>query len=268
MRLRIDLAYHGTAFHGWAAQDGLRTVQDELETWAARVLRIDSVTVTCAGRTDAGVHARGQVAHADVPDDVDPAVLERRLRAALPDDVTIWRIIPAPAGFDARFSAIWRRYVYRLSDRPIDPLARHMVTPVRGPVDVDTINAAAPALLGLHDFAAFCRARPGATTIRTLQALHAAWVDDVIEVTVQADAFCHQMVRSLTGALVDVGTGRRDAAWLAGLVNARERCGDVPVLPACGLVLEEVGYPDDRDLATRAAESRATRALPDECGTP
>ncbi len=262
MRLRIDLAYDGSRFHGWAAQTGLRTVQGELETWIPRVLRIPSVPVVCAGRTDAGVHARGQVAHVDLPARIDPSTFERRLRAAVPDDITIWRVSVAPKGFDARFSALWRRYVYRLSDQPVDPLLRHMVTFVRRPLDLDRVNDAAQSLLGLRDFVAFSRAREGATTIRTLQELHASRAAGVIELTVRADAFCHQMVRALTGALVEVGSGRRDAAWLTGLLNATKRSGDVPVMPASGLVLEEVGYPDDAGLAARARESRAFRTLP------
>ena len=267
MRLRVDLAYDGSGFHGWSAQNGLRSVQGELETWFTRLLRTP-VAVTCAGRTDAGVHARGQVVHADVPDGTNLEWYARRLRGALPRDITIWSVTAAPPGFDARFSAIWRRYVYRLSDRPIDPLARHLIAPVRHAIDVDAASAAASALLGLHDFAAFCRARPGATTIRTLQALTASRVGDVIEVRVQADAFCHHMVRSLVGALVEVGTGRRDAAWLAGLLQADARCGDVPVMPALGLVLEEVGYPADAELAARAAETRSTRTLDAQTAAP
>ena len=264
MRIRVDLGYDGAGFHGWAAQPGLRTVQGELELWLGRVLPTCGsapVTLTCAGRTDAGVHARGQVAHFDLPDGADPVQLERRLRAALPADIAIWRVAVAPDGFDARFSATWRRYVYRLSDGVIDPLARRMVAPVRGPVDLDALNAAGAGLLGLHDFAAFCRARAGATTIRTLQVAHARRVGGVVEVTVRADAFCHSMVRSLTGALVEVGAGRRDAAWLTGLLDAGRRCGEVPVLPALGLVLEEVGYPDDAELAARAEQARAVRTL-------
>ncbi|MFT4108155.1 tRNA pseudouridine(38-40) synthase TruA [Propionicimonas sp.] len=263
-RYRLDIAYDGSGFHGWAAQTGLRTVQGELETWLARVLRLaEPPVLVCAGRTDAGVHARGQVAHVDLdlpdPDQV-AATLTRRLRRALPEDVVVRRVTVAPDGFDARFAAIWRRYAYRLADGPLDPLQRHTTTAVRAAVEVAALNAAGETLIGLHDFAAFCRAREGATTIRQLQQLRAARLDDGrIEVGVRADAFCHSMVRSLVGALVEVGTGRRDAGWLAGLLGAGSRSAEVPVMPAHGLVLEEVGYPPDDRLAARAVEARARR---------
>ena len=265
-RFRIDLGYDGSGFHGWAAQDGLRTVQGELEAWIGRTLRLaEPVHLTCAGRTDAGVHARGQVAHLDLDADDPDAVaqkLARRLRRALPEDLVVYRVSVAADGFDARFAAVWRRYAYRLADRPLDPLVRQTTTAIRGTLDVDLLNAASAPLLGLHDFAAFCRAREGATTIRELQWLQAVRLPDGrVEVGVRADAFCHSMVRSLVGALVEVATGRRDAAWLAGLVDGTERCGEVPVMAAGGLVLEEVGYPADAELAARVAAARARREL-------
>lgn len=266
-RFRLDLGYDGTGFHGWAEQAGLRTVQGELQTWIARTLRLDEpVHLVCAGRTDAGVHARGQVAHVDLETDAadeTAATLARRLRRALPEDLVVYRVGVAPAGFDARFAASWRRYAYRLADRPLDPLLRTVTTPVRGSLDVERVNAAGAPLLGLHDFAAFCRAREGATTIRQLQWLDAVRLPDGrVEIGVRADAFCHSMVRSLVGALVEVGTGRRDPGWLAGLVDNDARCGEVPVMAAGGLVLEEVGYPPDAELAERAHTSRARRELP------
>ena len=268
-RYRLDIGYDGAGFHGWAGQAGLRTVQGELETWLGRVLRLPSPpTLVCAGRTDAGVHARGQVAHVDLdlPDpDAVVATLARRLRRALPEDLVVHRVGLAPDGFDARFAAIWRRYAFRLADAPLDPLLRHTTVGVRGSLDVDTINAAGSRLLGLHDFAAFCRAREGATTIRELQWLDAARLPDGrVEVGVRADAFCHSMVRSLVGALVEVGTGRRDPDWPAGLLDAPGRATDVPVLPAHGLVLEEVGYPPDAELALRARAARARRTLEEQ----
>lgn len=267
MRLRLDIAYDGTEFHGWARQRGLRTVQEELEAWIPRVLRLhEPVNLTCAGRTDAGVHARGQVAHVDLPDvnDVPKTVSELtyRLRNVLPSDVVVRRVSLAPPGFDARFSAIWRRYVYRLADSTPDPLLRGHVTAVRTELDLQRINAVAPRLVGLHDFAAFCKQRDGATTIRNLQQLSArrTW-DDIAEITVRADAFCHSMVRSLVGALVAVATKRQDADWLVGLLDAGRRAGEVRVMPATGLTLEEVGYPPDRELAARATAARARRSL-------
>ena len=282
MRLRLDLAYDGSGFHGWAGQPGLRTVQGELETWIQRVLRLpERPELVVAGRTDAGVHARGQVAHFDLSDadaavalagqrhdpgtDDIAALLLRRLRRALPDDVGVHGVRVAEPGFDARFSASWRRYVYRLTDAVPDPILRHQIAAVRDRQDVDAINAAGTALLGLHDFAAFCKARDGATTVRELQHLAADRVPaGHIEITVRADAFCHSMVRSLVGALTEVGSGRRDPAWLAGLLDAGQRSGDVPVMPAHGLVLEEVGYPPSDQLAARATEARARRQLPQE----
>lgn len=264
MRLRMDIAYDGRDFHGWAGQAGLRTVQGELETWIERVLRISDVALVCAGRTDAGVHARGQVAHLDLTAEGDPrqlaAELHRRLRRALPDDLAVRTVTVAPEGFDARFSAIWRHYVYRLTDGFLDPLGRGTIVRVKDDLDVEELCRAGQALLGLHDFAAFCRVREGATTIRQLLELEATRTPSgVIEVTVRADAFCHSMVRSLVGALADVGAGRRTAGWLEELLQRRVRAGEITVMPPHGLVLEQVGYPPDDQLAQRAAEARATR---------
>lgn len=267
-RFRLDLAYDGTGFHGWAVQEGLRTVQGVLEEWLGRVLRLDTPPhLTCAGRTDAGVHARGQVAHVDLDSDDPEAlarVLERRLARALPEDVVVRRVAPAPAGFDARFAAVWRRYVFRLADAVPDPLLRGQVVRVNGPLDVPRMDAAGAALVGLHDFGGFCKRREGASTIRTLLDCRTSRVANgpmagVVEVEVRADAFCHSMVRSLVGALVAVGLGRRDADWPASLLDRAERAGDVTVLPPQGLTLEEVGYPADGQLAERVLQARARR---------
>ena len=270
VRLRLDLSYDGTNFSGWAAQAGRRTVQGELESWITRVLRLDAQPqLVCAGRTDAGVHARGQVAHLDL----DPTAisdggdaLTRRLNKVLGGDCVVRRISAAPPGFDARFSAIWRRYVYRLSDAglPPDPLYRHQIAQVRPEVDLARLNEEAATLLGLRDFGAFCRRREGASTIRTLLELTSRRVPSgpmagVIECTARADAFCHSMVRSLIGALVAVATGRRDHQWLATITEREIRDSAIPVMPAAGLTLEEVGYPADHELAERALEARAVR---------
>ena len=278
VRWRLDVAYDGTAFSGWAAQPGLRTVEGDLGDWIGRVLRLpEPPRLTCAGRTDTGVHARGQVVHVDLPTISQTSrrgpqdtgiVLARRLPRALPEDLVVRRVTRAPEGFDARFSAIWRRYVYRLWDNPVDadPLRRHHVVRHLDPLDVALLNEAGTDLVGLHDFVAFCKRRDQATTIRTLRRVEAVRLPDrTIEVTVQADAFCHSMVRSLMGALTAVAAGRRDRAWLQGLLTLGERAGDVTVLPAAGLTLEEVGYPADADLEARAAEARSTRSLPEEC---
>lgn len=262
MRLRLDLSYDGAQFHGWAAQPGLRTVQGDVEAALATVLRLEETApLTCAGRTDAGVHARGQVAHVDLNDEVDVESLGHRLRSLLPDDIGLRALAVAPDGFDARFSALERRYVYRLCDHgPADPLARGHVVAWPRELDVEAMNAASALLLGEHDFAAFCRKRDGATTIRTLLALHSERIDDgVLATTVRADAFCHSMVRSLMGALVAVGEHRFDPPWVASVLETGEREARVRVMPAHGLVLEEVVYPPDEALADRAVQSRRLR---------
>jgi tRNA pseudouridine38-40 synthase len=267
VRWRLDIAYDGTGFSGWAAQRGRRTVQGELEDWLPRVLRLDSpVSLVCAGRTDAGVHARGQVAHVDLPEQAiedDGGTVARRLDRSLHNDLVVRRISAAPPGFDARFSAIWRRYVYRLSDAsmPSDPLRRHDVTRIGEVIDVDALNAGVPALIGLRDFAAFCRQREGASTIRTLLDLHAERRPEMIEITVRADAFCHSMVRSLVGALVAVGSGRRRLDWLAEVTALGVREPAVKVMPPHGLTLEDVGYPPVDQLAVRAKQARNRRVM-------
>lgn len=274
MRLRIDLAYDGTDFHGWATQPTLRTVQGELERGLATVLRLpEPVSVVVAGRTDAGVHARGQVVHVDLDDErvaasasrgvTDPVpALTRKLNGVLPADVRVHRTRLAPEGFDARFSAVWRRYAYRIADRPelVDPLTRRHVLAWGQPVDEELMNAASADLVGEQDFAAFCKKRPGATTIRTL--LDLRWVrhdSGLLEGTIRADAFCHNMVRALVGCLLAVGEGRRSPGWARDVLLAGVRDPSVQVVHAHGLVLEEVGYPDDAELARRAEETRKVR---------
>jgi len=266
VRLRIDLAYDGTDFRGWAAQPGLRTVQGELTTALATVLRVpvDEVQVVCAGRTDAGVHARGQVAHVDLDgvgeDDLER--LTRRLNGVLATDARVRRVAAAPEGFDARFSALWRRYAYRIADDPsvVDPLNRGEVVVWPRRLDLDAMNAAAAPLVGLHDFAAFCKKRPGATTIRTL--LELWWLRDEAGIAVghvKADAFCHSMVRALVGCLVAVGEGRRPPEWAGHVLTAQQRDPSVVVLHAHGLTLEEVAYPPIAEMAARAEQTAARR---------
>lgn len=341
VRLRLDLGYDGTQFCGWARQPGLRSVQGEIEEALGRILRLpEPPMLTVAGRTDAGVHARGQVAHVDLPVEafdelerghrrgtakrdgaasaaasagatdsaadqasgrasggasdsaadrasggvsegasgdgegvgfagVGPsaerlAALVRRLGGLLDPDVRVFRVSVAPEGFDARFSAMSRRYAYRVSDAPggVDPLLRREIVWHNRPLDLDAMNAAAVQLLGEHDFAAFCKKREGATTIRELQRLD--WVRDaagVLIATVVADAFCHSMVRALVGALMAAGDGRRTVEWPGQVLTAAVRDSGVHVAPAHGLCLEEVTYPEPGELAARAAATRRVRTL-------
>ncbi|WP_424936249.1 MULTISPECIES: tRNA pseudouridine(38-40) synthase TruA [Bacteria] len=281
MRIRLDIAYDGTQFRGWARQPGLRTVQGTLEDALARIVGSD-VRLVVAGRTDAGVHATGQVAHVDLDEGQwarvearhgraahDPAgSLAGRLRGVLGayPDVSVTRTRLAPEGFDARFSAVWRRYRYRLADAVAgyDPLFRHQTTTVRATLDVEAMDAAAQTLIGLHDFAAYCKPREEATTIRTL--LGYRWHrddEDVLVAEVKADAFCHSMVRALVGACAAVGEGRLDVDDLVRLRDALARTSEFKVLPARGLALTEVGYPADDLLAARAAQTRNRRGLDD-----
>ena len=263
MRIRLDVSYDGTDFRGWAAQPGLRTVEGELASALKTVLRLPEVALTCAGRTDAGVHARGQVVHVDLPDPAEePTRLARRLNGVLDADVRVRVAEVAAEGFDARFSATWRRYAYRVADRPelVDPLRRAYVLTWGRPVDETMMNAAAVALLGEHDFASFCRQREGATTIRTLLDLVWSREDDGLLVAhVRADAFCHSMVRSLVGCLLAIGDGRRDVTWAESVLAQARRESSVTVAPAHGLTLEEVAYPADADLGARAEQTRAKR---------
>lgn len=275
MRIRLDLGYDGTDFSGWAAQPGRRTVQGELTSALTTIVRVpEPVVVTCAGRTDAGVHARGQVAHLDLPDEAYAALpgrsertpaqaLETRLRGLLPHDITVRSVSEAPPGFDARFSALSRRYRYLVCDDPayLDPLRVRETVLHRRPLDETAMTASASLLTGLHDFAAFCRRREGASTIRTLLRYEWERVDDgLLAATVVADAFCHSMVRALVGAVVPAGEGREPVEFAAGILAGGLRDPRVKVMPAQGLVLEEVTYPPDAELAARAGAARRTRS--------
>jgi len=276
VRLRLDIAYDGTDFTGWAAQSGRRTVAGVLEEALSTVFRVP-VRVCAAGRTDAGVHATGQVAHLDVPAEAlghayprnhrtgDPefAALIRRLGRFLPEDVRVTGIRRAPAGFDARFSALRRHYRYRISTAPygVEPQQARFVTPWPGDVDLDAMAAASAHLLGLHDFAAFCRHRPGATTIRELQRLDWRRDGDLVIARVSADAFCWSMVRSLVGALLAVGQGRREPDWCATLLSADRRSSEFAAAPARGLTLIGVDYPPDDQLVARISVTRDVRRL-------
>jgi tRNA pseudouridine38-40 synthase len=268
-RIRLEVSYDGSDFHGWAVQPGQRTVQEVLTSALGRALALPSgPPLTVAGRTDAGVHARGQVVHTDIPADAWAAVAAtapRRLTRLLPPDVRVRSIAAAPDGFDARFSALWRRYSYRVCDdqAAADPLRRHDTLWYPRPVEVAAMNQAGLGVLGEHDFAAFCRRREGAGTVRAL--LHLSWARTepaVLVATVTADAFCHNMVRALVGGMLAVGEGRRPAAWLAQVLAAGVRDPAVTVAPPHGLCLEEVRYPPAAALADRARVTRRLRPSP------
>lgn len=262
IRLRLDLGYDGTDFHGWAAQPGQRTVQGELERALQVVLRLEQQPqVTVAGRTDAGVHARGQVAHVDLPKELvrNFERLLRSINGVLPDDVQVFALTDVPFAFDARFSALARRYSYRITDASaVDPLSRHAVVFHPQRLNVDWLNEGSRPLVGLHDFSAFCKKNDTGTTIRTLQEF--AWHRDeygVVVASVKADAFCHSMVRALVGAQLFVGDGRRPTHWPTQLLMSGLR--ESPVAPAHGLVLEEVTYPEGEDLLLRQHTTRQQR---------
>ncbi len=280
LRIRLDLAYDGGPFNGWAIQPGKRTVQGVLEEALALLLR-RPVRVTVAGRTDAGVHARGQVVHADLTEaewlalprghELNPdAALLRRLRGALSRGlgdlsgaVEVHRVSVAPEGFDARFSALSRRYSYRIADGPVlwDPLGRALTLWHKSPLDVGLLNKGAGLLLGLQDFRSYCKPREGATTIRELQRFEfARGSDGVIVATVQADAFCHNMVRALVGAALVVGEGREAPEWLLDRLLARQRDARSVLAAPHPLVLEEVAYPTANELLARAELTRARRS--------
>ena len=277
MRIRLDFGYDGTNFSGWAAQPGLRTVEAELTRAIEQVTRTSGVKLTVAGRTDAGVHARAAVCHLDLADDVVTALpgrsdrtptdaLVTRLGGVVDRDIVVKAAQIVPDDFDARFSATFRRYSYRLLDDPrlLDPLRRHDTVVVRKPLDVAKMNAAAGRLVGLQDFAAFCKKREGASTIRTLLRYEWARGDDgVITGRIEADAFCHSMVRALVGGVVPVGEGRREVEWAQHVLTGRRRDPGVVVMPAHGLCLEEVGYPDPCEYAARDRASRVMRTEAD-----
>lgn len=281
IRLRLDISYDGTNFSGWAPQPDRRTVAGCL-SHALTVLFRQDIPLVVAGRTDAGVHAVGQVAHIDVPrgglvglaprnqesttDEVDAGRtgLLRRLAGLLPTDVRVRRVTVAPAGFDARFGALRRHYRYRIgiAEWGVEPLSRTDVFARRRRLDVPAMAAAADLLIGLHDFASFCKPREGATTVRELQGLTVSQVQDHVLVDVTADAFCHSMVRSLVGSLIAVGEHQVPIIRPAEQLAAASRASGVHIAPALGLTLVGVDYPPDDQLRARSMATRATRELP------
>ena len=261
LRLRIDLAYDGTNFSGWAVQPDRRTVQVQVEQAIEKIARVPIESIV-AGRTDAGVHATGQVIHVDIPESVGLEDLAYKLNRILDEDIRINKIEIAPPAFHARFSALRRYYQYRILDenKVIQPLARLNTAGWYRPLDVNLMNEASQLLLGTNDFAAFCKFREGATTIRTLEKYE--WVRDsegYLVADVVADAFCYSMVRNLVGAVVCVADGRFEPSWIRTLLENRERVSDSLVFPARGLTLYKVDYPDAAELLERAKRTVARR---------
>ena len=265
-RLRLDIAYDGTQFSGWGAQPDKRTIQDMVEESVARIVRHDVDSVV-AGRTDAGVHATGQVVHIDVADsafekDLTYKDLRYKLNRILDEDVRILNITDAPRGFHARFSALRRYYTYKILDenQVITPAQRFDVAPWYRYLDEKIMNEASALMLGTHDYAAFCKFRVGGTTIRTLEKYN--WVrteDGLLVADVVADAFCYSMVRNLVGAIVCVADGRKTVSWISELLENKERVSDSLVFPARGLTLYRVDYPSDDQLIERAKITVARR---------
>ena len=260
-RLLLDLSYDGTNFSGWAIQPDRRTVQQCIEEAIRTVAQAKAETIV-AGRTDAGVHATGQVIHVDLPESLELDDLAYKLNRILDEDIRINQIQIAPTAFHARFSALRRYYEYRILDenKVIPPLARFNTAPWYRGLDVDQMNDASALLLGTHDFAAFCKFREGATTIRTLETYQ--WRrdrDGYLVGDVVADAFCYSMVRNLVGAIVCVADGRKESDWISTLLENKERVSDSLVFPARGLSLYKVDYPDSTELLERAAKTVARR---------
>jgi tRNA pseudouridine38-40 synthase len=267
-RWRLTLSYRGTAFHGFAKQPGVRTVGGDLSDALERCARTDSSPmIVCAGRTDAGVHATAQVVHVDLPDpilsthdaEVTPAVLRRSLNKQLAPDISVTSAERVSPEFDARHSAEWRRYRYLIFESPAPhPLLADLAWHVEGTLDVRAMHQASGALIGSHDFRCFCRKVPGASasdpivryvTHASVQEVDASGLVELvggrlISLEIQAGAFCHQMVRSITGQLVEIGLGTSNAAELVALLASRSREGAAQPAPPQGLCLIGVGYPD------------------------
>jgi len=266
-RLQINFSYDGTNFQGWAKQPDYRTIQGVLEELIGKIVRakVDCVT---AGRTDAGVHATGAVMHVDIPDqEIDIENFAFKLNRILEEDIRIQSVREAPAGFHARYSATARHYEYRFADadRPISPLERHFVADWYRPINLDLLNEASSILIGTHDFAAFCKWRENATTIRTL--IDFSWKRDatgLLIAHVSADGFGYNMVRNLVGATVCVGEGRYDLEWIRRVLTEKSRVSDSYVFPSRGLTLVKVDYPQDAQLPAIAADAWALRQSSDE----
>ena len=280
VRFKVDFAYDGTDFNGWAKQPGLRTVEGCILVALEQIFDSsdDCYGLTVAGRTDAGVHARHQVLHIDLsqsqvgrlgrfstPDLVEGAIRDR-LNSLLDDDIRVFSVELAPDGFDARFAATFRRYRYRIADGAAvkDPIEARSTLWTRRELDLVEMQRAALHLYGLHDFASFCRPRPFSTTIRELREILVTRREDenrVVEVYLLADAFCHNMVRSIVGALIAVGEGRATATDIAARLKAADRSSSYKVVAAKGLTLMEIGYPEADQMAAQVSRAKDTRTL-------
>jgi tRNA pseudouridine38-40 synthase len=245
--LRLTVAYDGTGFRGFAAQPDTRTVEGVLREALGRVLRVDDLSLSCAGRTDAGVHAWGQVVSCAVADDadLDPAQVAHAVTRQLAPEVVVRDAALVDAGFDARRSAHWRAYRYTIVNRPApDPFLARTAWWVPEPLDLALLRLGADPFLGEHDFATFCRkGPPGSTTMRRV--FESCWHDlgdGVLRYDVTATAFCWQMVRSIVGTLVDVGAGKIRPGDILGRLRARDRNAAGRVGVPQGLCLWEVGY--------------------------
>lgn len=270
-RYRIDLGYDGTDFSGFVKQPGLRTVQSELLAALEKIFGKDAgdFGMRVAGRTDAGVHAEAQVCHIDLSADQLKRIgrnkdIAGRLNSMLPVDVRVYSFALAPEGFDARHSASFRRYCYRIADSKtkFTPLQTRYLLQVKLRLSVTRMREAAKVLIGLHDFAAFCKPREGATTIRNLKRLKVTRNPaGLIEIELEADAFCHNMVRSMVGALVAVGSGKAEVSEVAARLRSASRVGSFKVVGPEGLALVEVGYPKDSLLAAQSKKARNKRSV-------
>ncbi|HUH53171.1 MAG TPA: tRNA pseudouridine(38-40) synthase TruA [Microbacteriaceae bacterium] len=278
VRVRMDLGYDGTNFSGWAKQPQQRTVQGELERALATLLRVTHVALTVAGRTDAGVHARGQVCSFDVSDVLleklsgrgslrDSELSARRVNGVLArfnaPDIEVHTLKVVPDTFDARFSALARKYEYRLAQNAVrkDPLTRNFTVSLKENLDLKLMSEFSHNLVGLRDFGTFCKPRDGATTIRELQVFD--WFegeDGIFVATLKADAFCHSMVRSLIGAAVAVGSSRLSVSEAMKLTEAKKRCSQFKMMPPQGLSLQKVYYPQEHNYGARAEATRAKRS--------
>ena len=244
-RLRIDLAYDGTNFAGWAKQPDRRTVQECIEEALAKISRISPETIV-AGRTDAGVHATGQVIHVDVPEATSLDELAFKLNRMLDEDIRINNVAVTKGAFHARFSATRRYYIYKILDgnRAVPPINRFDITPWYRDLDVDLLNSASALMVGEHDFAAYCKFREGSTTIRNL--VRFDWSrnsDGILVAELAADSFCYSMVKNLVGAAVCVAEGRFGPDWIQATLENKERISDSLVFPSRGLTLRQVDYP-------------------------